>query len=248
MRWLGTDLRRSTAAAVLSALVTVPVVALWLDRDTTLAPFGWTIGALVLRTVFGAVHSLLTFLVCQRMSLTELGKSAQRSAREVPPVVDETSGDLFAQMGQELQRRGRALSRWSERQYDAPSWSGHVSVLALIVVAVILVTPDLRGSQGVLFAALAMVAMSWINVVVMYGVHYARVDSLTRGLAFPGEQPQELTDYLYLSLSVQTTFGTTDVEVRTRALRRVTSVHGALAFVFNSVILATIVSLLLVAQ
>ncbi len=245
-RWLRTDSRRSTAAVVLAVLVTAPVVTLWLARDTSLRPFGWTIGALVVWTVFGGVHSALTFAVCNRMSLAELGESTQRLTEETGPAAAENSGGrVLALASRELHRRGRAWNRWSTRQHDAPSWFGHVSVLALIVVAVILVTPTLRASQAVLFAALAMVAMSWINVLVVYTVHYARLDSRAPGLGFPGEEPQELADYLYLALAVQTTFGTTDVEVRTRALRRVASVHGALAFVFNSVILAMIVSLLL---
>ena len=50
-------------------------------------------------------------------------------------------------------------------------------------------------------------------------------------------------DYLYFAIAVQSTFGTTDVNVTTRDIRRTVMVHNCLAFVFNSVIIALIVSL-----
>lgn len=135
--------------------------------------------------------------------------------------------------------------RWWRSGSEAPSWSVQVSVLALMVVALIMVTPQLRASQGLLFAALGMVAASWANVVVMYAVHYARLDTAHPGLQFPGDEPRRFVDYLYLAVAVQTTFGTTDVTVRTQRFRRAMLTHAVLAFVFNSVIVAMIVSLLL---
>jgi uncharacterized membrane protein len=121
----------------------------------------------------------------------------------------------------------------------------HVSILALLAVGGILVTPALRGSQSVLVVALVMVAGSWVNVLVAYGVHYARLDARTRGFSFPGGQEREFVDYLYLAVAVQTTFGTTDVSATNTATRRAVMGHSTLAFVFNSVLIAMIVSLLL---
>jgi uncharacterized membrane protein len=43
---------------------------------------------------------------------------------------------------------------------------------------------------------------------------------------------------------VQTAFTTSDVELRTAEIRRVVMGHGVLAFAFNSVIIAVLVSLL----
>lgn len=244
-RWVGSESARSTLAAVLSVLITTPVATIWLTREAGLRSYGLTIGCLVAWTVFGAIHALFTFLVCRRMSLAELADSGTRptTAERGPGTLDESS--VLDRVGARIRQGRRRWRRWSDRQNEAPSWSVQVSGLALIVVGVILFTPDLRASQGVLFAALGMVTASWINVWMMFAVHYARTDARESGLAFPGEPAQDLSDYLYFALAVQTTFGATDVEVRTRILRRIVSGHGALAFVFNSVIIAMIVSLLL---
>ena len=77
------------------------------------------------------------------------------------------------------------------------------------------------------------------------GVHYARLDIRTRVFSFPGGQLREFVDYLYLALAVQTAFGTNDVSVTSVAGRRAVMGHSALAFLFNSVLIAMIVSLML---
>ena len=65
------------------------------------------------------------------------------------------------------------------------------------------------------------------------------------GLDFPGSEEPSFTDYLYMSIAVQTTFGTTDVDVQTRVMRRVVLRHCVLAFGFNTVIVAILISHLL---
>ena len=62
---------------------------------------------------------------------------------------------------------------------------------------------------------------------------------------FPGGGERSFTDYLYFSLMVQTTFGATDVAVESPGMRRAVMTHGVVAFVFNTVIVAMLVSLLL---
>ncbi len=232
-------------AAVVSVLVATPVVTVWLTREASLRPYALAVGCLMGWTVFAGLHALLTLALCRRLSLAELGSGLRESVARPSDRQRSGSGRVVEVVGERIQEGRRRWRRWSDRQNQAPSWSVQVSALALLVVAVILVTPDLRSSQTVLFAALAMVAACWMNVVVMFAVHYARLDAHEPGLAFPGESAQDLSDYLYFALAVQSTFGTTDVEVRTRVLRRAVAGQGALAFVFNSVIIAMIVSLLL---
>lgn len=120
-----------------------------------------------------------------------------------------------------------------------------VSILALIVVAALLLRPALREFPLALGMTLVMVAASWLNVVLAYAVHYARLNVDGDVLGFPGERATGLSDYVYLSVGVQTTFATTDVEVRTRELRRVVTGQSLLAFVFTSVIVAIIISLII---
>jgi uncharacterized membrane protein len=98
-------------------------------------------------------------------------------------------------------------------------------------------------ASGVMTALLVLAA--WATMVVTYAADYARRQAVSPGLEFPGEPPTGFGDYLYLSTAVSTTFGTTDVTVRTRALRRVVTGHALIAFVFNTVVVGLLVSTLL---
>ena len=51
-------------------------------------------------------------------------------------------------------------------------------------------------------------------------------------------------DYVYFAVSVGTTPGTTDVQVDSRHMRRVVTAHALIAFAFNTVILALVLSAL----
>lgn len=210
-------------------VVGVAVAAAWLPRERELLQDSWAVSLVVTWAVFALVHAFLTYRAHRWLGPAELRRAVIRAA--VPEV---TSRGL----------RG-AWRRFANAGREAPSWSVQLSVVALLVVATILVTPSLRNSQTLLFFALGMVAASWINVVVMYAVHYAGREQRDGGLEFPGEGPRTFSDYLYFALAVQTTFGTTDVTVTSSQFRRTVTAHAALAFVFNTVIVAMVISLLL---
>ncbi|MDN5727246.1 MAG: DUF1345 domain-containing protein [Propionibacteriales bacterium] len=131
------------------------------------------------------------------------------------------------------------------RQEDLSATTVQLSALALVVVGLLAFLPGVRSEQGLVAAGLVMVALSWVNVVVNYAIHYARLDLADPSLRFPGQGEASYVRYLYFSLAIQSTFGTTDVEVETDRLRKITMTHGLLAFTFNTVILAVIVSMLL---
>lgn len=60
-----------------------------------------------------------------------------------------------------------------------------------------------------------------------------------------GDEGQHgFADYFYFSLTVATTFGATDVDVMTTRMRRTVTGHAALAFLFNTVIIALLVTAL----
>ena len=77
-----------------------------------------------------------------------------------------------------------------------------------------------------------------------FAVHYVRLDVRHSGLQFPGSEPPQFLDYLYFAVSVATTFGTTDVNVTDRLLRRTVTGQAVLAFAFNTVILALVLAAL----
>jgi len=131
---------------------------------------------------------------------------------------------------------------------DGPGYGAQFAVLALLG-AVLLPRVDAvvvgRAEQALLTGlTIATVATAWVVVVASYTVFYARRDAVTRALRFPGEEVPRFADYAYFALSVATTFGTTDVEVTTSAMRRSVAGHAVLSFVFNTVVLGLVVSAL----
>ena len=75
-------------------------------------------------------------------------------------------------------------------------------------------------------------------------LHPARRDRATPGCSSPAPTPPQFLDYLYFAVSVATTFGTTDVNVTNRVLRRTVTGQAVLAFAFNTVILALVLAVL----
>jgi uncharacterized membrane protein len=99
-------------------------------------------------------------------------------------------------------------------------------------------TPLLIGS------CVTVVVVTAALIVVAFAVNYAREDAVRGGLRFPGEDEPRFGDYLYFSIQVTTTFGGSDVEVLHRGMRRIVSMHSVIAFTFNTVIIALLVSVL----
>lgn len=93
-----------------------------------------------------------------------------------------------------------------------------------------------------------MVVGAWSTVVLTYSVAYLMKDARSgyRELDFPGEaERRSWTDYLYFSAGISTTFAASDVQILTPRMRRTVTGHSILAFGFNTVILAAVVSVLL---
>lgn len=83
-------------------------------------------------------------------------------------------------------------------------------------------------------------------MLVSFAVAYVADNSLEngKGLDFPAEKTPNWSDYIYFAIAVMTTFGTTDVTVTSSAMRRTVTVHAVVAFFFNTVIVAVLVSAL----
>lgn len=256
--------KRSAVCVAAAVVVAAPIIYLWLRHEDALADYAGAVGGVIVWTTFAVIQAGATLLAYrglasdQLLAVLEAGTAAAPTGAESPQAnhLQSESASAKTGLGAIVQafvgRLSHAIDQgrryWRRSTHDsnrAPSWSVHVSILALLVVGGILVTPALRGSQSVLLVSLAMVAGSWVNVLVTYGVHYARLDTRTRGFSFPGGQAREFVDYLYLALAVQTTFGPTDVSVTSATARRAVMGHSALSFVFNSVLVAMIVALLL---
>ncbi|MER7192026.1 DUF1345 domain-containing protein [Streptomyces flaveolus] len=144
--------------------------------------------------------------------------------------------------------RGTVLQRYVFGTAPGPGVSLFIAVAAL-VVAVVWRPGHIGSAFGPVpraVVALAMVAVAWVCVAVSFAVAF-QADNLVedeRALDFPGQGSPVWADYVYFACSVMTTFGTTDVTVTSREMRRTVTANSGIAFVFNTVTVASLVSAL----
>lgn len=149
-----------------------------------------------------------------------------------------------------LQREGAQRSRWRRYLLGGGDGPGFAVTLAVVALGGAALLPRLDAftspaNETLLAGTLIVaVAMSWFVVVLSYAVHYARKNAEHPGLRFPDDGAHGFTDYFYFSLTVATTFGTTDVMVTTTRMRRTVAGHSALTFLFNTIIIALLVTAL----
>ncbi|HEY6859691.1 MAG TPA: DUF1345 domain-containing protein [Pseudolabrys sp.] len=105
-----------------------------------------------------------------------------------------------------------------------------------------------RSGLGVSIA-MATILVSWAFVHTIFAFHYAheyygeRGDNAIGGLTFPGRQPPDYWDFLYFSLVIAMTSQVSDVVITSKVIRRIVTVHGALAFFFNVAVFALTVNI-----
>lgn len=146
------------------------------------------------------------------------------------------------------EERGTVLQRYVLGSAPGPGVSLSIAAAALLVAVVW--RPGHLGTHlptGVrVVMALALVVTAWVCVLTAFAVSF-HADNLVedeRALDFPGDGPALWADYVYFALSVMTTFGTTDVDVTSREMRRTVSANAIVAFVFNTVTVASLVGAL----
>jgi uncharacterized membrane protein len=112
------------------------------------------------------------------------------------------------------------------------------------------------GGDAALFIPLVVgtIMLSWFLVHTQFALHYAHgyygpaedendADGLVGGLEFPSETAPDYWDFMYFSFVVGMTCQVSDVEISSRALRRMALVHGIIAFFFNTIILALTINI-----
>jgi uncharacterized membrane protein len=100
--------------------------------------------------------------------------------------------------------------------------------------------------------AFATVVVSWFLVQLIFALHYAHEfykpkpggKGVVGGLVFPDDDTPDYWDFLYFAVVIGVASQTADVSFKTKALRRVGTVHGVIAFTFNTVVLALTINLL----
>ncbi len=123
------------------------------------------------------------------------------------------------------------------------------AIAGLIVEAKL---PTTEGPEKLLLAGLAVITLmiSWTVTQVAFAIHYAhdyyRPDpgsDAGYGLSFPNCEEPDYWDFLYFSTSIGATSQTSDTSIKSRALRRLVTLHSAVAFFFNTAVLALTVNI-----
>lgn len=95
----------------------------------------------------------------------------------------------------------------------------------------------------------ATVLLSWTFMHVIFALHYAHEfygeggDDRIGGLDFPGNEEPDYWDFLYYSLVVAMTAQVSDVQITSKTIRRMTTLHGVVSFFFNVTVLALTVNI-----
>jgi len=77
-----------------------------------------------------------------------------------------------------------------------------------------------------------------------YGEHPLDPDIHTVGLQIPNELWPDYLDFAYFSFVIGMTFQVSDIEISSRLIRRLALVHGMLSFLFNTVIVALTINVI----
>ncbi len=104
-----------------------------------------------------------------------------------------------------------------------------------------------------LVVALLTTALSWSLVHLLFALEYAKLfyfdphggqqGASPGGLVFPGGHQPDYSDFFYFSFIIGVACQTADVDISARPMRRMALVHGLIAFLFNTVILAATINI-----
>ena len=141
--------------------------------------------------------------------------------------------------------------------------AGVISGCALLIDYVLTVTTSVASGADALFSLFpanveqhvlllgTTVLASWLVTHTLFAFRYAHEyyaddaggPDVDGGLEFPGGARPDYWDFVYFSAVLGMTFQVSDVQITSRKLRRLATVHGFLSFGFNTVILALAVNI-----
>ncbi|WP_202411109.1 DUF1345 domain-containing protein [Brevibacterium rongguiense] len=210
---------------LLSAIAALIVAAVVFPAAAVSSQFAYVDALVVVLLVYLVVHMVITGLVFHGATDADIDAWAERDSR-----------GTFAQ-------------RYLLGTAPGPGASIFVAAVAMFVAMVWLPGNDstslptwLRITIGV-----TLVVVAWCEVLLSFTVTFRADDALEddSGLDFPGTRNPAPSDYVYFALSVMVTFGTTDVSVTSSDMRKTVTANAIIAFVFNTVIVAAAVSVLM---
>ena len=125
-------------------------------------------------------------------------------------------------------------------------------IVSVIVASLGAVAWTLVKSTSELPLAIATVTLSWAVLHSVFVLHYAHRffdaaeddRSPGKGLDFPGKDELRYSDFVYFSFCIGMTFQASDVDVTTRRMRNLVTMHAILSYFFYTFVLALTINLL----
>ncbi|MYR07930.1 DUF1345 domain-containing protein [Gordonia sp. SID5947] len=105
------------------------------------------------------------------------------------------------------------------------------------------VSAGVAAGLGVLgiVVAWALLHLGFSN---LYGTLFDRSADVGPALSFPGKSVPGFAEFLYLALTVGTSFATSDVEIRSTSMRILVVTHSVISFFYNALVVAAAFQLL----
>jgi uncharacterized membrane protein len=162
-----------------------------------------------------------------------------------------TAFDLFDASPEQL----RKLARQEDPKRVIIFVSSVGASLVSLLAAIVLLKAKGGGVSQILHIVLVagVVSAGWFLMQGIFTLHYAHRfygdgpepgPGDRGGLEFPGDDSHpDIFDFLYFSLVIGMTCQVSDVQITSKALRRLATGHAVLSFFFNTVILAITVNL-----
>lgn len=139
--------------------------------------------------------------------------------------------------------------------YDESDWvivalvvgSAAASFVAIFAELAAIKSDQAPAAAGLIVTGLTVV-LAWTFTHVIFTLHYANIyyrphkGGVPGGLDFRGEEPPDYRDFLYYSFVIGCAAQTGDVATTSREMRTISLVHGVVAFVFNTAILALMIN------
>lgn len=119
-------------------------------------------------------------------------------------------------------------------------------VAAFVSLGAILALLGGTPNRMELMLAALTILLSWVTIHTTFALHYAHDfyrGAKPGGLDFPGGEMPDYWDFVYFSFVIGTTAQTSDIGITDRVIRRTVIAHGIVSFVFNTALLALMVSI-----
>jgi uncharacterized membrane protein len=207
---------------------------------------------------FGAMQRLATALIVAVIAFLAQPDSVSWHTR----IVGSWDGGALTYLGHAWTLMAKSDAKVTRDHALSQDQSGYIIFLFVVVAScacivaigfVVGTIRDLPFWSRVWHLALTIGALvsSWLLIQTVFAFHYAHRyyagphdEPSVTPLLFPGGCDPDYTDFAYYSFVVGMTSQVSDVAVASRTIRRLTMIHGVLAFMFNIAVLALSINIL----